>query len=138
MPTGQWLCPDCIAAGKTLRDAEKALKQREKQAQLESRPNIFPDAAMKRRDAAAASLHGRLITRVFKDPATKRPRSYWGKLFFRGAEKRPQYFLVMYEDGDQQHMSYSVALKYLKPESAVLPPGVVIPEPAIGVNFPSR
>eukprot|EP00878_Enallax_costatus_P017752 GHUV01018652.1.p1 GENE.GHUV01018652.1~~GHUV01018652.1.p1 ORF type:complete len:228 (-),score=105.09 GHUV01018652.1:239-922(-) len=85
---------------------------------------------MRRRDAAAAQLHGRFITKVFKDPVSKQPRSFWGKLYYRGNEHRPHYFHVVYEDGDEQHMTAAQARKHLQPAGVQLPAGANIPEPA--------
>jgi hypothetical protein len=130
IPDGYWVCPNCTAAGKTEADAARLAQQREQQAQQQQLPNIFPDAPMRRRDAAAEALHGRFITRVFKDPITKRPRTYWGKLHYLGPHSRPNYFRVIYEDGDEQAMSTAVAKKHLKSEGTQLPAGVSIPEPA--------
>eukprot|EP00878_Enallax_costatus_P044228 GHUV01052600.1.p1 GENE.GHUV01052600.1~~GHUV01052600.1.p1 ORF type:complete len:133 (-),score=31.84 GHUV01052600.1:210-584(-) len=85
---------------------------------------------MQKRDAAAEQLHGRLISRLFKDPLTKRPRTYWGKVHFRGKEYWPQYFLAVYDDGDHHIMSKQAVQRYLRPVGTVLPEGLVVPEPA--------
>ena len=130
IPDGHWVCPYCTAAGKTAADAARAEQQRLQQQQQLQQPNIFPDAAMRRRDQAAAELHGRLISRTFKDPQTRKPRAFWGRLHFLGNEFRPRYFKAVYEDGDEQYMSTATAKKYLKPEGTQLPSGISIPEPS--------
>ncbi len=130
VPEGLWICPDCTAAGKTEADALKQQQRRQQQQQQQPQPNIFPDAAMRRRDEAAAKLHGRLISRMFKDPLTKKPTKYLGRLHYRGPLSRPYYFRVVYEDGDMEDLSMARVKGKLLPESRSLPAGVSIPEPA--------
>jgi hypothetical protein len=41
----------------------------------------------------ARTLHGRLVTRVFREPGSKKKqRAFWGRLIFRGPTSRPNYF----------------------------------------------
>eukprot|EP00775_Hariotina_reticulata_P003574 gene3574-biopygen5271 len=78
------------------------LAQRDLVQEQQRLPTLFPDAAMSRRDKAAAALHGRLVKKVFDDPLSGQARVFWGRVHFRGAQMRPDYFLVVYEDGDFQ------------------------------------
>src|SRR6185437_11584379 len=102
IPDGLWLCPQCTAEGKTEADAAKAAEQRDELEAAQQQPNLFPDAAMRRRDNAAAKLQGRLVSKLFKDSVTNLTRLYWGRLHYRGALERPHYFMVQYNDGDSE------------------------------------
>eukprot|EP00775_Hariotina_reticulata_P014957 gene14957-biopygen24 len=82
---------------------------------------------MSRRDKAAAALHGRLVNKVFDDPLSGQARVFWGRVHFRGAQMRPNYFLVMYEDGDFQAATVTAVKKILVAESEQLPAGVHVP-----------
>eukprot|EP00878_Enallax_costatus_P000909 GHUV01001039.1.p1 GENE.GHUV01001039.1~~GHUV01001039.1.p1 ORF type:complete len:2125 (+),score=442.77 GHUV01001039.1:122-6376(+) len=130
VPTDEyWLCPVCVKEGYTTLDAEQRAAQREELDQRASQPNLYPNAAMKRRDEAAKQLDGRLIRQPFKDPTTGRRRLFWGKLHYRGEQFRPNYFLAVYEDGDSQYLSMQMAKKWLTPEGTTLPADVSIPTP---------
>eukprot|EP00882_Tetradesmus_deserticola_P030286 GHRQ01033987.1.p1 GENE.GHRQ01033987.1~~GHRQ01033987.1.p1 ORF type:complete len:245 (-),score=92.42 GHRQ01033987.1:136-870(-) len=93
----------------------------------EGRPNIYPSAATKRRDAAAEQLHGRYIVRRFSDPTTGRVRGFWGRLHYRGPLARPVYFTAIYEDGDSQAMSVRQVRPLLQPVGRQPPASVSIP-----------
>jgi hypothetical protein len=130
MPTGYWLCAECVSQGYTEHDAEQREQQRQQIQQREQQPNIFPNAQMKRRDQAALQLHGRLVQREFTDTRSKQTRMYWGRLHFMGAEQRPYYFRAVYDDGDSHDVTVAGVKRYLLPEGTQLPAGVTIPTPA--------
>eukprot|EP00775_Hariotina_reticulata_P009673 gene9673-biopygen11573 len=94
VPDGVWLCHDCVNDGYTAADVAERLAQRDLVQEQQRLPTLFPDAAMSRRDKAAAALHGRLVKKVFDDPLSGHARVFWGRVHFRGAQMRPNYFLV--------------------------------------------
>ena len=107
-----------------------ALEQQRTLIQGEAqRPVLFPDAAMRRRDNTAAGLDGRLLLKSKHDPATGLPASYYGKVHYRGAQFRPYYFLVVYQDGATQEATRRALTKWLMPVGTQLPASVVIPAP---------
>jgi transposase InsO family protein len=128
IPEGYWLCPECVEAGMTVAAAEQREQQRSELLAHEGRPNIYPSAAMRRRDVAAEQLHGRYIVRKFTDPSTGRIRRYWGRLQYRGPLARPVYFTAIYEDGDSQGLSVRQVRPLLQPAGQQPPAGVSIPD----------
>ena len=71
---------------------------------------LFPQAATRRRDEAAAGLHGRMVSR----PASRRGGSAAaGVLEYLGALARPRYFLVRWSDGEEQEVTLAQARKML-------------------------
>eukprot|EP00775_Hariotina_reticulata_P005639 gene5639-biopygen7440 len=121
VPTGVWLCHDCVADGLTAADVAERQAQRDLVQEQRQQPNMFPDAAMSRRDKAAAVLHGRLVIKVWNDSVTGQPRPYWGRVHFRGAEYRSNYFVVVYEDGDYHAATVTAVKKLLQPEFVSVP-----------------
>jgi len=67
------------------------------------------------------------VKKVFNDPATGLPQEFWGRVHFRGAQLRPNYFLVLFHDGDFQAATMAVVKKLLVAEDVQLPAGVSIP-----------
>uniref|UniRef100_A0A383WK87 Uncharacterized protein n=1 Tax=Tetradesmus obliquus TaxID=3088 RepID=A0A383WK87_TETOB len=112
----------------TVADAEQREQQRSELLVRKGRPNIYPSAAMRRRDAAAEQLHGRYIVRRFTDPSTGRMRRYWGRLQYRGPLARPVYFTAVYEDGDSQGLSVRQVRPLLQPAGQQPPAGISIPD----------
>jgi len=127
VPTSVWLCHDCVSDGFTAADVAERQAQRDLAQEQRQQPNMFPDAAMSRRDKAAAALHGRLVVKVWNDSVTGQPRPFWGRVHFRGAEYRPNYFVVVYEDGDYHAATVTAVKKLLQPDSASAPSGVSVP-----------
>jgi hypothetical protein len=77
------------------------VRERELQQQLDGEmPQLYPDKAIRDCDAAAQALHGGLILQNFVDPTHGHERPYWGRLHFMGAQRRPAYYDVHFEDGD--------------------------------------
>jgi hypothetical protein len=127
VPDGHWLCPQCLEEGYTAADAVAREQQREQQQQKASLPQLFPDAAMRRRDQAAEALNGRLVVKKFVNPSTGRPKSYWGRVHYMGTDQRPYYFRVMYEDGESHAATRAGLRSCLMPPSTQLPEGISIP-----------
>jgi hypothetical protein len=84
---------------------------------------------MRRRDATAAELDGRLLLKSKPDPSTGLPANYWGRVHYRGAQYRPYYFLVVYQDGATQQVTRRGLTKWLMPAATQLPAGVEIQQP---------
>jgi hypothetical protein len=131
IPEEHWICHNCTSQGVTAHDVALREQERNRQQERENRPNLFPNAQMKRRDAAAKELDQRLVQRTFKDPSTGRPRKYWGKLHFTGEEKRPYYFKVVYEDGEVHETTVTGVKRYLTPVGTQLPAGITIQAPPV-------
>eukprot|EP00775_Hariotina_reticulata_P015025 gene15025-biopygen632 len=129
VPGGVWLCPICVQQGFTVADAEERAQKRQELLERDAGPVIFPNAAMKRRDQDAAGKDGRLVQKVFFDPSSGQPRPYWGRVHFKGPLARPDYYLVMWEDGEQWECGNRQLNPLLQPEGTGLPAGLVIPAP---------
>jgi hypothetical protein len=113
--------------GVTVADVRAREAQREAAIEQRRLPTLFPDAQMRDRDAFAEALHGRLVKRSFYDPVTKKKRVFWGRVHFRGVQSRPNYFIILYEDGDWQTATAASLKKFLMPENTQLPAGMSIP-----------
>jgi hypothetical protein len=104
------------------------VRERELRKQLDGKsPQLYPDKAMRARDAAAEQLHGRLILQNFVDPVTQQLRPYWGRLHYMGPLRRPDYFDVHFEDGDVYNYTVVEAKSLLQPVDTVLPAGITLP-----------
>jgi hypothetical protein len=137
VPDGDWLCPRCVSEGVTAAQLQSAIAQRETQQMLDAAPNLFPDKAMRQRDATASQLHGRLIKQSFVDPTTRKQRPYWGRVHYMGEQRRPRYFDVHFEDGDIYQYTTAEVKKYLQPPGCVLPAGIVLPFDAAVAGQPA-
>eukprot|EP00775_Hariotina_reticulata_P012120 gene12120-biopygen14017 len=115
--------------GYSVQEAQQRETEHEQLAEEATAPVMFPNAAMKKRDEAAAAKHGRLVKKLFDDPLTGQLKVYWGRVHFRGALARPNYYLIMYEDGDSQTMSNRQLNPVLQEPNVTLPAGVHVPEP---------
>jgi hypothetical protein len=130
VPDGHFLCERCRAAGVTLADLQESEQQRQVLLQQPGMPDLFPLADKRRRDEAAAALHGRLVKQ-------RQGRQWvWGVLVFKGALSRPQYFKVLYadgrvEDGVSHHLVTKGKQYSLQAAGAKLPAGVVVPAPGV-------
>lgn len=129
IPRGRWLCPQCVEEGYTPADAAARERQRQLIKQQAGRPVLFPGAGMRRRDDAAAELHNRLVLKSQHDSSTGGPAQYWGRVHYRGAQHRPRYFLVVYQDGASQAVTRRGLTRWLMPQDTELPAGVSIPAP---------
>jgi hypothetical protein len=132
IPEGTWLCPGCVQQGFTAADASERAQRREELLEREAGPVLFPNATMKRRDQAAEEKAGRLVKKIFFDPISRQPRPYWGRVHFKGALSRPDYYLVMWEDGEQWDCGNRQLNPLLQAEDTQLPEGVYIPDPPDG------
>ena len=129
VPDGVWLCKQCCAKGVT---PEQVV------ARARSADVVPLTAAERQADAEAAQLDGRIVRRQFHKPGTRRRQvqPYLGKLAYRGADSRPNYFDVEFEDGDSQTMTLAEALLHLTPSGTVMPPPVVVA--AVAPTLPSQ
>ena len=56
VPEGDWMCPSCTNAGVSQQQLQSRVRERELRKQLDSKaPQLYPDKAMRGRDAAAAA-----------------------------------------------------------------------------------
>jgi site-specific DNA-cytosine methylase len=134
VPEDSWICPVCVTKGYTVADVHSQQQQRQQLAQQQQLPQMFPDAAMRKRDAAAAALDQRLVRRLYPD-ASGQPAPFWGRVHFRGPQHRPYYFLVVYQDGQQEECTKrKLSDKILQPEGTRLPRGVAIPPPSCDIT----
>jgi hypothetical protein len=67
------------------------------------------------------------IKQPFMDPAIRAKRDYWGQLHYRGAEHRPHYFQVVWEDSTTNAASVRAVQRWLQPPGVEPPPTVCIP-----------
>jgi hypothetical protein len=104
------------------------VRAREVRQQVDSKsPQLYPDKAMRGRDAQAQKLHRRLIVQNFVDPETEQLRRYWGRLHYMGAQRHPDYFDVHFDDGDIYNYTMTEVKQLLQPVGATHPTGVTIP-----------
>jgi hypothetical protein len=129
VPDSVWLCPQCVTEGNTTADVAAREQQREQLADAVAKPQLYPAAATKRRDAAAAALHERLVLRSVKDPATGGPAEYWGRVHYLGPQYRPYYFTVVYQDGQEEDCTRRLLSNHMVPADTQLPAGISIPPP---------
>jgi hypothetical protein len=128
VPERHWTCPNCHKAGVTPAQLLSKVRERELRQQLDGKlPQLYPEKAMRGRDAAAQALHGRLLLQNFDDPATGRERPYWGRLHYMGAQRRPEYFDVHFDDGEVYNYTMAEAKAHLQPPHVVLPAGMQLP-----------
>eukprot|EP00775_Hariotina_reticulata_P015084 gene15084-biopygen1096 len=125
LPEGLWICQPCADAGGTLAEAQRKQAQRQEALDRATLPNLYPDAAVKRRDQQAQQLHGRLIHKSWAEPGKSSRRWFWGRLHYRGPLTRPNYFVAVYEDSDYEIMSAATAKRFLKPAGTQLPAGII-------------
>ena len=109
VPKGDFLCPTCTKLGITL---DKVITTRAGRQLLPRRDtdNLFPNAAMRGKDKAAESYDGRLV----RKPGNNNHGDHtpvWGTVAYRGADTRPMYFLIRYEDGTEEIMSKTTLAK---------------------------
>ncbi len=98
-----WICPYCERKG-----VDKARVQARVDAQPQPAPEptdhaLVPALSTARRDAEAAAYHKRRVEAIFyvRGKATR----FQGTAMFKGAEHRPQYFRVKFDDGDERDYS---------------------------------
>jgi hypothetical protein len=77
---------------------------------------------MKRRDAQAKSLDGRIIKKpVKKHNSRSRSAFLYGRLKYLGEEHRPKYFLARYQNGNTERLSMRQVANILTPPSTEMP-----------------
>jgi hypothetical protein len=126
IPEGAFLCQRCKGRGVTLGDLEEREAARQLLAQQPAMPELFPVAAMRTRDEAAAALHGRFVLK------RNGQQGVWGVVCYRGALTRPRYFTVRYADGTveeglTQRMITCGKAYSLQEEGKQPPPRVKVP-----------
>lgn len=124
VPEQAWLCPQCTDEGYTEADAAAREQQRQRIQQAANAPTLYPNAAMRRRDSAAASLDQRLMLKSVKGSGTAPPSAMWGRVQFKGIQHRPWYFDVHWADGSVSQFTKRGLLKHLMPADTQLPAGV--------------
>jgi hypothetical protein len=133
---GLFICELCRAKGVTEEQLEAAAERRQQQQQQPRLPDLtalFPDADQRRRDQQARELHGRVCKRV------KGAKGVYGRVVFLNPEQRPQYFKVLWSDGEEQEGVTRRVLVggrslRLMGEQFQVPSGVNVPvAPAAGV-----
>lgn len=128
VPEGDWMCPTCTQLGVTPAQLQLKVRERELRKQVDSKaPQLYPNKAMRSRDAQAKALHGRLIVQNFVDPGTQQLRPYWGRLHYMGPQRRPDYFDVYFEDGDVYNYTMAEVKPHLQPVTVMLPAGMMLP-----------
>ena len=115
-----WVCPGCVHDGMT---PEAAARQRASMGAEPRLPEtlVFPGAQRRRHLERCQALDGRVVCKVFNDPATGRPAEFWGTVRYRGAVSAPHYFEVTYTDGDSETMALAALRRILRPAGTRLP-----------------
>ena len=138
VPAGAWICPYCTAKGVSLQSVARRVAAQEESREIpaESAPNVFPNAAMRKRDSEAQALDGLTVARSWIDPNTGKARTFYGTVRFMGALRRPRYFDVTFEDGEVLQWTTALVKKYKHKaagvDSAVVAASTVVaPSPAL-------
>ena len=125
VPKGDWLCPVCLTAGITFKqlqdDQPQRASKRAAAAATDRSDSIFADPATRMRDKNAAALDGRLVSR---HKSTKKGTvvNSWGTIRFRGAEERPHYFHIKYDDGSEETLTNrGLRFRQLMPAGSIRP-----------------
>jgi hypothetical protein len=113
-----------------------AAQEESREIPAESAPNVFPNAAMRKRDSEAQALDGLTVARSWIDPNTGKARTFYGTVRFMGALRRPRYFDVTFEDGEVLQWTTALVKKYKHKaagvDSAVVAASTVVaPSPAL-------
>jgi hypothetical protein len=114
-PAGTWICPRCTRSGVTAELLQSRGDTVKPDRVRERADIIFPDNVTRSRDKIAASKDG---MRVCKTTKGRNPITNYGTLRFRGAEHRPKYFTLRYDDPALR--SEDVSLTQVK--SMTIPP----------------
>ena len=123
-PAGDWLCPECVGQGISLQHVQHTRQQQLQQEMQQVRPETYTPYQLRARE-----LDGRLVTKVFTNPATGQGQVYWGKISFLGHGQGAN-IEVIYQDGDNEKCTLNTMRSRgikLMPEGTQLPPGVSIP-----------
>ena len=103
-PKGDWICPNCRAAGITVvpPECKGSAPRGSTRAALADR--LFADKATRARDAAARVYDGRLVSKVVVTPAGV-TITVWGVVHYLGDAHRPNYYAVRYDDGSEETLT---------------------------------
>ena len=109
VPVGEWLCPTCVQLGVRPQAKEDAPTPAVKPKRL------FKSKSQRDAAARAAQLDGSTVVRAMRTGKGKQTRlvNVIGKLKFLGPEHSPRFFLVEYENGAQEHMTFAMARRSL-------------------------
>ncbi|PNH01154.1 hypothetical protein TSOC_012970 [Tetrabaena socialis] len=77
---------------------------------------LFPQAATRRRDEAAAALQGRRVLRVSAGVRGAAAARQSGVLEYLGALARPRYFVARWDDGTEEELTLARAQALLAEE----------------------
>ncbi len=113
VPVGVWLCPACKELGVQPQIAQEPQQQQQQQPRQK---RLFVNKATRAADARAESLHGSMVERAWKKGHPLAGTNVRGKLSFRGAQHRPYYFEVVYENGHKEFMTFHTAYSSLVAE----------------------
>jgi hypothetical protein len=121
LPEGAWLCPECVAGGLDIREVE-ALMKHPASTPVTGAPvrTLFPTAKQRARVAGLRALSGRFVSKDFQHPVTGQTMPYAGKVEYREqVGPGDDEFLITYDDGDWETMSYRKLKPLLLPEGHV-------------------
>jgi hypothetical protein len=97
VPEGDWLCPGCVALGRTAPDGPQPMRP-------ERSAVLFPRKAVQKRDEAARRLGGARVLQEAASSAKRRGAAEppsgarrWGTLRYRGPLARPWYFMAEWD-----------------------------------------
>ena len=123
VPKGDWICPNCKAAGITSvpPDLTAANSTPSKDTLID---RLFADRATRARDMAAKAYDGRLVPKPQKGMGPQ----VWGIISYQGDTSRPNYFLARYDDGTEETMTRrTLTSRKPLPAGAQRPANMVLP-----------
>jgi hypothetical protein len=104
VPEGSWVCPECVTLQREAPAAPAGVRE-------DPTGVLFPNAATRRRDDAAAALDGSRIQRwVVKGRAKQ---SQLGVLRYRGGLARPRYFYAEWDGGSAESVTLATAKRLI-------------------------
>jgi transposase InsO family protein len=123
VPKGDWICPNCKAAGITTVPPELRTATTTPAKDILTE-RLFADRATRARDMEAKVYDGRLVPKPQKGTGP----TIWGIVSFQGETARPNYFLVRYDDGTEETMTRRILTSRRPlPAGARRPVNMVLP-----------
>ena len=116
-PDTPWQCPACVQRHIPLPTGEPAA--------IGPKP-LTPHAM--RRIVVAEKMDGRLVRKWFTNDDGV-DELFWGRVTFLGGWARPNWFGVVYSDGDKEQMKLKELEPLLQPDSTEWPDNVAPPPP---------
>jgi hypothetical protein len=120
-----WVCPNCTDSGITIAEVQAQAELRERAKQAAKDKAVAPLSRTEQQALdKARTLHGRLIRKTFRDPATRKAREYIGRLEYLGQSGPACHrYVVRYTDGDSETLeSHQIKPAMLLPADAETPP----------------